>query len=253
MSEIEELSQAYEEVQAKDDELRNTVALKEEALTRAKADKLRADHTAAMLRGEHEKMGEKVEKLTKQAEALAALKASYEAQLRKAAAAAAKKDEEVRVYEGLLATQKGQLREAQAKSQQAGSVLRQVQEAELRAKEREEKANAAAAAESAQVKRLSAERDTLTRKLARAGKESFDSGKGGGGVDRDVELQIETYRRKVKCSLCMINDKDAIINKCMHAFCRECLQKRLDVRNRKCPACAVQFDYQSVKDLFLTN
>jgi E3 ubiquitin-protein ligase BRE1 len=38
----------------------------------------------------------------------------------------------------------------------------------------------------------------------------------------------------------------------MHTFCRECIQKRLDVRNRKCPACALQFDFQSVKDLFLT-
>ena len=38
----------------------------------------------------------------------------------------------------------------------------------------------------------------------------------------------------------MVNDKDAVINKCMHAFCRDCIQKRLDVRNRKCPACAVR-------------
>ena len=30
------------------------------------------------------------------------------------------------------------------------------------------------------------------------------------------------------------------------------IDKRLNLRNRKCPACAVQFDYQSVKDLYLT-
>ena len=67
-----------------------------------------------------------------------------------------------------------------------------------------------------------------------------------------VQEQLEFYRNKVKCTLCRVNDKDAIISKCMHAFCRECIQKRLDVRNRKCPACALQFDFQSVKDLFLT-
>ena len=69
----------------------------------------------------------------------------------------------------------------------------------------------------------------------------------------DLEDQMELYRAKLKCSLCKVNDKDAVINKCMHAFCRECIQKRLDVRNRKCPACSQQFDYQAVKDLFLTN
>ena len=69
----------------------------------------------------------------------------------------------------------------------------------------------------------------------------------------DMEDQMELYRTKVKCSLCRVNDKDAVISKCMHAFCRECIQKRLDVRNRKCPACSQQFDYQAVKDLYLTN
>ena len=65
--------------------------------------------------------------------------------------------------------------------------------------------------------------------------------------------RLGVLARQVKCSLCMVNDKDAIISKCMHAFCRECIQTRLDNRNRKCPACALQFDFQSVKDLYLTN
>ena len=45
----------------------------------------------------------------------------------------------------------------------------------------------------------------------------------------------------------------AVITKCWHAFCRDCIQTRLDNRDRKCPACSQQFDYQSVKDLYLTS
>ena len=71
-------------MQGKNDELRQTVALKEEALHRAKSEKLRADSQATALKREHELMSEKVEKLTKQAEALTALKASFDAQLKKA-------------------------------------------------------------------------------------------------------------------------------------------------------------------------
>ena len=158
---------------------------------------------------------------------------------------------QVRAYEALVAQHKAAAKEAQVQAQHASNVLRGAREAEARSKEREEQATASAAAEAAQVKRLTAERDTLSRQLSRLG-DSNDGGRRGSTSGADDQV-LETYRRKVKCSLCMINDKDAIINKCMHAFCRECIQKRLDVRNRKCPACAVQFDYQSVKDLFLTN
>ena len=157
----------------------------------------------------------------------------------------------------LLISRQVGLKEAQLQAAQAQAALRTAQEAEGRAKEREERASGLLAAEGAQVKRLTAERDALARKIARmphGGRdEATRTAIGGGGGGSDAELVLETFRRKVKCSLCMVNDKDAIINKCFHAFCRDCIQKRLDVRNRKCPACAIQFDYQSVKDLFLTN
>ena len=32
-----------------------------------------------------------------------------------------------------------------------------------------------------------------------------------------------------------------------------CIDERLANRNRKCPACSQQFDYQSVRELYLTN
>ena len=95
MSEIETVSQTYEEVQAKNDELRQTLSLKEEALTRAKSEKMRADHTAAMLRAENAQLAEHVDALSTQGEATAALRASFEGQLKKATMVAQKRDEEV--------------------------------------------------------------------------------------------------------------------------------------------------------------
>ena len=59
--------------------------------------------------------------------------------------------------------------------------------------------------------------------------------------------------RRVKCPLCKINDKDAVIVKCCHTFCRGCIDHRLNLRNRKCPTCGVGIDFQSVKELFLTS
>tara|TARA_B110001452_G_scaffold20623_1_gene16580 strand:- start:999 stop:1133 length:135 start_codon:yes stop_codon:yes gene_type:complete len=44
-----------------------------------------------------------------------------------------------------------------------------------------------------------------------------------------------------------------MIIKCGHTFCRSCIDDRLGNRNRKCPTCGLQFDYQGVKEMFLTN
>ena len=60
MAEIEAVTQTYEEVQAKNDELRQTISLKDDALARAKGDKLRADSLAAMLKQEHALLQTKV-------------------------------------------------------------------------------------------------------------------------------------------------------------------------------------------------
>ena len=254
MGEIEEVTAAYEEAVARGDELRRTVAGKEEAVARLKQDKLRADHAVAMLRSEVQSLTEKAEQLAKHSEASDTLKKSFEEQLRKANEALGKREGEVRGYEALLGQQKAALKEAQANAREATTTLKAAQDAEKRARAREQKAQGDAVAEAAQVKRLSAEREALQRKLARANEAASLGGGGkgqGGGMSVEAEI-LESYRKKVKCSLCLHNDKDAIISKCMHAFCRECIQRRLDNRNRKCPACGLQFDFQSVKDLFLT-
>ena len=68
-----------------------------------------------------------------------------------------------------------------------------------------------------------------------------------------VLAQVSFYRKMVKCPLCKDNEKNAMIIKCGHTFCRHCIDDRLSNRNRKCPTCGLQFDYQGVKEMFLTN
>jgi len=63
----------------------------------------------------------------------------------------------------------------------------------------------------------------------------------GGGSDLQ-SLQLEEYRRKVKCSLCGTRDKEVALSKCMHCFCRTCVDENLlQARNRKCPLCGLKF------------
>ena len=74
-----------------------------------------------------------------------------------------------------------------------------------------------------------------------------------GAKDEPAGEELDYYRSIVKCTLCKVNEKNCIINKCGHVFCRQCIEQRLNLRNRKCPGCSQQFDYQAVKDIYLTN
>jgi len=249
--EIEAVSQVYEEVQSKNDELRQTISLKEEALTRAKAEKLRADSVVAMLKTEQAQLQEKAEKLGAHAESSRTLRSTFEAHVRKSDEAARKKDDEIVLYQNQLSQLKAKVKDAETQVAHATTMRNEAMAAEARFKQQAQAATTTVNAEQVKLRKAEAERDELNRRITRL---SVDSGRGGGRMACSEQgEQLEYYRAKVKCTLCNTNDKDAIISKCMHAFCRECIQKRLDVRNRKCPACALQFDFQSVKDLFLTS
>lgn len=154
-----------------------------------------------------------------------------------------KKEDEHRATSALLERHKREAREQQQAVVQANLQVKVLRESEMRWTESAAKASAAAATQKQDLRLLTQERDALLRKISRAGE----------GAPPGGNVELEYYRSVVKCTLCKRNEKNAIITKCCHAFCRECIDQRLNLRNRKCPACAVQFDFQSVKELFLTS
>lgn len=68
----------------------------------------------------------------------------------------------------------------------------------------------------------------------------------------DVEdKEITLYRKMVKCGVCDVNYKEVVLSKCMHMFCKECVQRQYNSRQRTCPLCAVAFSMGEVKGVFL--
>ncbi|KAF8070613.1 BRE1 E3 ubiquitin ligase-domain-containing protein [Lyophyllum atratum] len=54
----------------------------------------------------------------------------------------------------------------------------------------------------------------------------------------------------LKCSTCRVNFRKTVITKCMHTFCRPCVDARISTRQRKCPACNVAFAQSDVMNLY---
>ncbi|KIJ49660.1 hypothetical protein M422DRAFT_66121 [Sphaerobolus stellatus SS14] len=69
---------------------------------------------------------------------------------------------------------------------------------------------------------------------------------------RETELE-EKYQKCMKllrCSTCHQNLRSHVLTKCMHTFCKDCVQARIDTRQRKCPACNMGFSMGEFQQLY---
>ena len=69
-------------------------------------------------------------------------------------------------------------------------------------------------------------------------------------VARLKEEQFTMLRALMECSVCRSNHKDTVITKCFHLFCSECIEKRIKLRDRKCPTCMQGFSEGDVHAVY---
>uniref|UniRef100_A0A8C9YSX0 E3 ubiquitin protein ligase n=1 Tax=Sander lucioperca TaxID=283035 RepID=A0A8C9YSX0_SANLU len=59
--------------------------------------------------------------------------------------------------------------------------------------------------------------------------------------DDILNEEINDYKARLTCPCCNSRVKDAVLTKCFHVFCFECVKTRYDTRQRKCPKCNAAF------------
>jgi E3 ubiquitin-protein ligase BRE1 len=223
------------------------IEMKEEAATRLMHERIRADRSIVLSQQEQAAQAERLAAADRVAEKEADLRAGLEAQVKAARDALAKLEEAQRHAVSMLDHARRAAEAAQREALQAKEELKLEQEKLQRSAGREAKAAAAAAEANATVKSLTQEREAMERKLRRNERSAAPTSVGDGGKNADY------YKAMVKCPLCHLANKDTVITKCGHAFCRGCLDKRLELRNRKCPGCQQVFDKSYVRELWLEH
>ncbi|KAJ8749049.1 hypothetical protein K2173_013493 [Erythroxylum novogranatense] len=73
----------------------------------------------------------------------------------------------------------------------------------------------------------------------------------GSSIVEKLQQELKEYREIVKCSICMDRPKEVVITKCYHLFCSHCVQKLFDSRHRKCPSCTTNFGPNDVKPVYI--
>ena len=71
-------------------------------------------------------------------------------------------------------------------------------------------------------------------------------------MDEVLKEEIKEYKEQLRCPSCKVKQKDAVLTKCFHVFCFDCLQKRYESRQRKCPKCNANFGANDYRKLYLS-
>ncbi|KAF9200430.1 E3 ubiquitin-protein ligase bre1 [Haplosporangium sp. Z 27] len=95
-------------------------------------------------------------------------------------------------------------------------------------------------------KRLLGESEVMKRKIEEYAKKSE-----GGSGDSEASKQAARYLKLLKCPACDVNFKSHVILRCMHVFCKSCMDKQMEYRQRKCPTCRENFGAKDVKEIYL--
>ncbi|KAG0221631.1 E3 ubiquitin-protein ligase bre1 [Mortierella sp. GBA43] len=95
-------------------------------------------------------------------------------------------------------------------------------------------------------RRLVEETDAMKRRLEEQAKAEANAGE-----NSESAKQAARYLKLLKCTACDLNFKSHVIMRCMHVFCKPCMDSQLEFRQRKCPTCRESFGAKDVKEIYL--
>lgn len=66
-----------------------------------------------------------------------------------------------------------------------------------------------------------------------------------------LSTHLNVLKKRLACAVCNDRDKEVILLRCRHMFCKHCIDENIKNRSRKCPACGQRFDTKDVGDVWL--
>ncbi|KAI9456516.1 BRE1 E3 ubiquitin ligase-domain-containing protein, partial [Lactarius psammicola] len=68
--------------------------------------------------------------------------------------------------------------------------------------------------------------------------------------EAQLQREVDKCMSILKCSTCKQNMRSTVLTKCLHTFCKSCIDMRISTRQRKCPACNLQFAQSDAQQLY---
>ncbi len=91
-----------------------------------------------------------------------------------------------------------------------------------------------------------------SKKVIASGAASGSGGRKGSTSSSDsTNEQLQMLNQLLRCSACNERYRSKIIVKCLHTFCAQCIEARIQTRQRKCPHCGLAFAISDVQTFYL--
>lgn len=242
MAEVEAIGTAYEELQADNQRLMDRLTERDGTESKAVTEKTQAQQLVRRLREEKEGLEKALLHERGAAQAAAQAAAHTESTVKEQALELARAREESSQLSVRMDEQTQTLRQLQATSRDHREALEasQRQAAQLSARSAEDADKVAAAERKvAQCEEQIAGLKRRAEKLLKVG-----------GSNDEFKEEIDAYKSMLRCSVCNDRPKGVVITRCYHMFCKECIDIRLENRDRKCPGCGAAFSASDVKAIY---
>ncbi|XP_068596342.1 E3 ubiquitin-protein ligase BRE1A [Brachionichthys hirsutus] len=237
LSEMDVTGQAFEDMQEQNVRLMQQLREKDDANFKLMSERIKSNQIHKLLKEEKEEL----------ADQLLTLKTQVDAQLQ----VVRKLEEKERLLQGTISTAERELafrtqaldmnkRKAQDSallSEEVRSQLEQVQQRLSLVREEVVENSISREKESFNGRRAQEDISKLRRKIEKAKKPAEKISNG----DDILNEEINDYKARLTCPCCNSRVKDAVLTKCFHVFCFECVKTRYDTRQRKCPKCNAAF------------
>uniref|UniRef100_A0A8V5H0F0 E3 ubiquitin protein ligase n=1 Tax=Melopsittacus undulatus TaxID=13146 RepID=A0A8V5H0F0_MELUD len=236
LSEMDVTGQAFEDMQEQNLRLLQQLREKDDANFKLMSERIKANQIHKLLREEKDELAEQVLALKAQVDAQLLLVQKLEEKERGLQSSLGAVEKELALRSQALELHK---RKAVEAAQLAEDLRAQGEHVQARLRELQSCAaenRAAKDKESLSLKRAQEELSRLRRKLEKQRKVEVYA-----DADQILQEEIKEYRARLTCPCCNARKKDAVLTKCFHVFCFECVRSRYETRQRKCPKCNAAF------------
>ncbi|GLH01683.1 Laminin subunit alpha [Gryllus bimaculatus] len=248
LNEMEVTGQAFEDMQEQNSRLIQQLREKDDANFKLMTERIKSNQLHKLAREEKEVLKEQVATLTTQVEATNIVVRKLEDKERILQNSLATVEKELALRQQAMEMHK---RKAIESAQSAADLKLHLEKYHAQMKEAQQvvaEKTSALEAEAYKTKRLQEEIAQLRRKAERMKKIEL-----AGTLDEVMMEEIREYKETLTCPSCKVKRKDAVLTKCFHVFCWDCLRTRYETRQRKCPKCNAAFGANDYHRLYLST
>ncbi|XP_028163425.1 E3 ubiquitin-protein ligase Bre1 isoform X2 [Ostrinia furnacalis] len=249
LNEMEVTGQAFEDMQEQNSRLIQQLREKDDANFKLMSERIKANSLHKLLREEKQLLQEQVITRDQQIESMGLVARRLEEKERLLQATLSAVEKELLLRQQAMEMHK---RKAIESAQSAADLKLHLEKYHAQMKEAQQvvaEKTSALEAEAYKTKRLHEELAILRRKAERMKKME----QAGSSMDEVLLEEIREYKETLTCPSCKVKRKDAVLTKCFHVFCWDCLRTRYETRQRKCPKCNAAFGANDYHRLYLST